>query len=81
MEDSALTAGLVACVIACVKVVEKLAGKNGGSVEHRLGALENEISELNEKLSMFRREFFEIKQRMIVRWARDDALAGKERDK
>ena len=81
MEDSAVTAALVGVILAGVKVVEKLAGKNGGSVEHRLGALENEISELNEKLSMFRREFFEIKQRMIVRWARDDALAGKERDK
>ena len=78
MEDSALTAGLVACVIACVKVVDKLPGKNGGSVEHRLSALENEISELKTALSEFTRSFLEHKQAILVRWAREDAL--NERD-
>ena len=79
MEDSAITAALVGCIIACVKLVEKsIAGKNGGSVEHRLSALENEISELKTKLHDFTRAFFEHKQATVIRWAREDAL--NERD-
>ena len=81
MEDSAITAALVGCILACVKLVEKtMAGKNGGTVDHRLSSHENDIGELNTKLSDFTRAFFEHKQATVIRWAREDALSEREQN-
>ena len=63
MEDSALTAGLVGVVLALVKLVEKtMQGRNGGSVEYRLGLLETQIGEMREKLQDFSRCFYEFRE-------------------
>ncbi len=63
MEDSATTAALIGVVYALVKLVEKgLQGRNGGSIEYRLGLLENQIQEMREKLADFSRCFYEFRE-------------------
>ena len=54
MEDSATTAALVGVVMALIKLIEKgVQGKNGNSIEYRLGLLENQIQEMRAKLQDF----------------------------
>ena len=71
MEDSATTAALVGVVLALVKLVEKGMQKaNGGSVEYRLAALEDQIQELRAKLQDFQRAFYEFREESRIRWAK-----------
>ena len=73
MEDSATTAALVGVVMALVKLVEKgMQGRNGGSVEYRLGLLENQIQEMRSKLQDFTRAFFEFREEARIKWARQE---------
>ena len=73
MEDSATTAALVGVVLALVKLVEKgMQGRNGGSIEYRLGLLENQIQELRTKLQDFQRAFFEFREEARIKWARQE---------
>ena len=73
MEDSEITAALVGVVMALVKLVEKgMQGRNGGSVEYRLGLLENQIQEMRAKLQDFQRGFFEFREEARIKWARQE---------
>ena len=73
MEDSATTAALVGVVLALVKLVEKsMKDRNGGSVEYRLGLLENQIQEMRSKLQDFTRAFFEFREEARIKWARQE---------
>ena len=73
MEDSAITAALVGVVMALVKLVEKgMQGRNGGSIEYRLGLLENQIQEMRAKLQDFQRGFFEFREEARIKWARQE---------
>ena len=73
MEDSATTAALVGVVLALVKLVEKgMQGRNGGSIEYRLGLLENQIQEMRTKLQDFQRAFFEFREEARIKWARQE---------
>ena len=73
MEDSATTAALVGVVLALVKLVEKgMKARNGGSVEYRLGLLENQIQEMRSKLQDFTRAFFEFREEARIKWARQE---------
>ena len=73
MEDSATTAALVGVVLALVKLIEKgVQGKNGNSIEYRLGLLENQIQELRTKLNDFQRGFFEFREEERIKWAREE---------
>ena len=70
MEDSAATAALVGVVMALIKLVEKgFQGKNGNSIEYRLGLLENQIQEMRDKLQDFQRGFFEFREEARIKWA------------
>jgi len=72
MEDSAYTtAALVGVVMALVKLVEKGMQKaNGGSVEYRLAALEDQVQEMRNKLQDFQRAFYEFREESRIRWAK-----------
>ena len=71
MEDSATTAALVGVVLALIKVVEKgFQRANGGSIEYRLAALEEEIKEMRGKLQDFQRAFYEFREESRIRWAK-----------
>ena len=73
MEDSATTAALVGVVLALVKLVEKgMQGRNGNSIEYRLGLLENQIQEMRTKLQDFQRAFFEFREEARIKWARQE---------
>jgi|TARA_R110002051_G_scaffold323025_1_gene415353 hypothetical protein len=73
MEDSAATAALVGVVMALVKLIEKgMQGRNGGSIEYRLGLLENQIQEMRVKLQDFQRAFFEFREEARIKWARQE---------
>ena len=73
MEDSAITAALVGVGMALVKLVEKgMQGRNGGSIEYRLGLLENQIQEMRAKLQDFQRGFFEFREEARIKWARQE---------
>ena len=73
MEDSAITAALVGVVMALVKLVEKgMQGRNGGSIEYRLGLLENQIQEMRAKLQDFQKAFFEFREEARIKWARQE---------
>ena len=73
MEDSATTAALVGVVLALVKLVEKgMQGRNGNSIEYRLGLLENQIQEMRTKLQDFQRAFFEFMEEARIKWARQE---------
>ncbi len=74
MEDSsATTAALVGVVMALIKVVEKgFQRANGGSIEYRLAALEDEIKEMRGKLQDFQRAFYEFREESRIRWAREE---------
>ena len=73
MEDSATTAALVGVVLALVKLIEKgVQGKNGNSIEYRLGLLENQIQEMKAKLQDFQRGFFEFREEARIKWARQE---------
>ena len=73
MEDSAITAALVGVVMALVKLVEKgMQGRNGGSIEYRLGLLENQIQEMRTKLQDFQKAFFEFREEARIKWARQE---------
>jgi len=68
MEDSATTAALVGVVLALVKLVEKgLQKANGGSVEYRLAALEDQVQEMRNKLQDFQRAFYEFREEYRIR--------------
>ena len=70
MEDSAATAAIVGVVMALIKLVEKgFQGKNGNSIEYRLGLLENQIQEMRDKLQDFQRGFFEFREEARIKWA------------
>jgi len=70
MEDSAATAALVGVVMALIKLVEKgFQGKNGNSIEYRLGLLEDQIREMRDKLQDFQRGFFEFREEARIKWA------------
>ena len=70
MEDSAATAALVGVVMALIKLVEKgFQGKNGNSIEYRLGLLENQMQEMRDKLQDFQRGFFEFREEARIKWA------------
>ena len=71
MEDSATTAALVGVVLALIKLVEKGMQKaNGGSVEYRLAALEDQVQEMRNKLQDFQRAFYEFREESRIRWAK-----------
>ena len=71
MEDSATTAALVGVVLALVKLVEKGMQKaNGGSVEYRLAALEDQVQEMRNKLQDFPRAFYEFREESRIRLAK-----------
>ena len=71
MEDSATTAALVGVVLALVKLVEKgMQRANGGSVEYRLAALEDQVQEMRNKLQDFQRAFYEFREESRIRWAK-----------
>ena len=73
MEDSATTAALDGVVLALVKLVEKgMQGRNGNSIEYRLGLLENQIQEMRTKLQDFQRAFFEFREEARIKWARQE---------
>ena len=73
MEDSATTAALVGVVLALVKLIEKgMQGKNGNSIEYRLGLLENQIQEMRAKLQDFQKAFFEFREEARIKWARQE---------
>tara|TARA_R110002074_G_scaffold128262_2_gene268630 strand:+ start:154 stop:390 length:237 start_codon:yes stop_codon:yes gene_type:complete len=74
MEDSSVvTATLVGVVMALVKLIEKgMQGRNGGSIEYRLGLLENQIQEMRVKLQDFQRAFFEFREEARIKWARQE---------
>lgn len=73
MEDSATTAALVGVVLALVKLVEKgMQGRNGNSIEYRLGLLETQIQEMRAKLQDFQRAFFEFREEARIKWARQE---------
>ena len=73
MEDSAATAALVGVVMALLKLIEKgMQGRNGGSIEYRLGLLENQIQEMRVKLQDFQRAFFEFREEARIKWARQE---------
>ncbi|MAH48370.1 hypothetical protein CMI37_21275 [Candidatus Pacearchaeota archaeon] len=73
MQDSAITAALVGVVMALIKLIEKgVQGKNGNSIEYRLGLLENQILELRTKLHDFQRGFFEFREEARIKWAREE---------
>ena len=73
MEDSATTAALVGVVLALVKLIEKgVQGKNGNSIEYRLGLLENQIQEMRAKLQDFQKAFFEFREEARIKWARQE---------
>jgi len=73
MEDSATTAALVGVVMALIKLIEKgVQGKNGNSIEYRLGLLENQIQEMRAKLQDFQKAFFEFREEARIKWARQE---------
>ena len=73
MEDSATTAALVGVVLALVKLIEKgVQGRNGNSIEYRLGLLENQIQEMRTKLQDFQKAFFEFREEARIKWARQE---------
>ena len=73
MEDSATTAALVGVVLALVKLIEKgVQGRNGNSIEYRLGLLENQIQEMRAKLQDFQKAFFEFREEARIKWARQE---------
>tara|TARA_R100000656_G_scaffold107341_1_gene79477 strand:+ start:34 stop:267 length:234 start_codon:yes stop_codon:yes gene_type:complete len=73
MEDSATTAALVGVVLALVKLIEKgVQGKQGNSIEYRLGLLENQIQEMRAKLQDFQKAFFEFREEARIKWARQE---------
>jgi len=73
MEDSATTAALVGVVMALVKLIEKgMQGRNGNSIEYRLGLLETQIQEMRAKLQDFQRAFFEFREEARIKWARQE---------
>ena len=74
MEDSAYTtAALVGVVMALVKLIEKgVQGRNGNSIEYRLGLLENQIQEMRTKLQDFQKAFFEFREEARIKWARQE---------
>ena len=77
MEDSATTAALVGVVMALVKLIEVvitkgMQGRNGGSIEYRLGLLEKQIQEMRAKLQDFQRGFFEFREEARIKWARQE---------
>jgi hypothetical protein len=74
VEDSAYTtAALVGVVMALVKLIEKgVQGRNGNSIEYRLGLLENQIQEMRTKLQDFQKAFFEFREEARIKWARQE---------
>ena len=73
MEDSATTAALVGVVLALVKLIEKgVQGKNGNSIEYRLGLLENQIQEMRTKLQDFQRAFFEFREEARIKGGKEE---------
>jgi len=73
VEDSATTAALVGVVLALVKLIEKgVQGRNGNSIEYRLGLLENQIQEMRTKLQDFQKAFFEFREEARIKWARQE---------